>query len=58
MLTGSPNLVIISLSRSFATSVGFSVLVGYASAHPDMSTKTNKNVKFPMHLGTCKVLSF
>ena len=43
-----------SLSRSFATSVAFSVLVGYASTHPEkVSTKTNKNLKFSMVLGIC-----
>ena len=42
------------LSKNFATSVVFSVLVGYASTHPEnVSTKNNKNVKFPMVLGIC-----
>ena len=50
---GSPNLGVICLS-SFATSVNFLVLEGYASTHLEkVSTKTNKNLKFPVVLGTC-----
>ena len=54
MLWGSPNLGIISLSTSFATSVTFSDLVGYTSTHPKKCPQKNsKNLKFPLVLGIC-----
>ena len=44
---------ITSLSKSFATSVVFSVLVGYETHPEKMSKETNKNLKFPLVLGIC-----
>ena len=59
VLWRGPNLGIISLSNSFATLVAFSVLVGYTSIHPvKVSTKTNKNLKFPLVLGHLTVLKW